>query len=110
MVVRRSGYITRPFDYILVKVLHYSLIGWERRATASQDHLTLAGELVWRQYNRPRLHRRLTLRSPSGTLGMGLATRVTMRVVVTIPLTVTPSLASEPEPPPLLGTLTGTLP
>jgi hypothetical protein len=32
---------------------------------------------------------------------MGLATRVTMRVVVTIPLTVTLSLASEPEPPPL---------
>jgi hypothetical protein len=25
------------------------------------------------------------------------------------PLTVTPSLASEPKPPPLLGTLTGTL-
>jgi hypothetical protein len=29
-----------------------------------------------------------------------------MRVVVTTPITVTPSLASEPEPPPLLGTLT----
>jgi hypothetical protein len=28
--------------------------------------------------------------SPSGTLGMGLATWVTMRVVVTIPLMVTP--------------------
>jgi hypothetical protein len=54
-------------------------------------------------------HRRLTLRSPSGTLGMGLATRVTMRVVVTIALTVTPSLASELEPLPLPGTLTGTL-
>jgi hypothetical protein len=27
MVVRRSGYLTRPFDYILVKVLHCSLIG-----------------------------------------------------------------------------------
>jgi hypothetical protein len=39
----------------------------------------------------------------------GVATRVTMRVVVTSPLTVTPSLASEPEPLPLLGTLTGTL-
>jgi hypothetical protein len=37
---------------------------------------------------------------------MGLATRVTMRVVVTIPLTVTPSLASELEPPPLSGNLT----
>jgi hypothetical protein len=56
----------------------------------------------------PRLHRRLTLRSPSGTLGMGLATRVTMRLIVTAPLTVTPGLASELEPPPLLGTSTGT--
>jgi hypothetical protein len=35
MVVRRSGYLTQPFDYIFVKVLHYSLIGWERRATTS---------------------------------------------------------------------------
>jgi hypothetical protein len=49
------------------------------------------------------------LKSPSGTLGMGVATLVTMRVVVTTPLTVTPTLASEPEPPPLPGTLTGTL-
>jgi hypothetical protein len=40
---------------------------------------------------------------------MGLATRVTMRVVVTIPLMVTPSLASKLESPPLPGTLTGTL-
>jgi hypothetical protein len=40
---------------------------------------------------------------------MGLATRVTMRVVVTIPLMVTPSLASKLESLPLLGTLTGTL-
>jgi hypothetical protein len=46
---------------------------------------------------------------PIGTLGMGFATRVTMRMVVTIPLTVTPSLASELEPPPLPGTLTGML-
>jgi hypothetical protein len=53
------------------------------------------GELIWRQHSRPRLHRMLTLRSPSGTLGMGLASRVTMRVVVTIPLIVTLSLASE---------------
>jgi hypothetical protein len=75
----------------------------------SCESLTLTGELVWRQHSRPRLHRRPTLRSPSGTLGMGLATRVTMRVVVTIPLTVTLSLAYELEPPPLLGTLTGTL-
>jgi hypothetical protein len=32
-----------------------------------------------------------------------------MRVVVTTPLTITPSLAFESEPPPLPGTLTGTL-
>jgi hypothetical protein len=32
-----------------------------------------------------------------------------MSVVVTIPLMVTLSLACEPEPPPLPGTLTGTL-
>jgi hypothetical protein len=101
--------LTRPFDYNFVKVLHCSLIGWERHATASQDHLALVGKLVWRQHSRPRLHRRLTLRSPSGTLGMGLAAQVTMTVVVTILLTVTPSLASEPEPPPLPGTPTGML-
>jgi hypothetical protein len=40
---------------------------------------------------------------------MGVATRVTKRVVVITPLKVTPSLASEPKPPPLTGTLTGTL-
>jgi hypothetical protein len=109
MVVSRSGYLTQLFDYILVKVLHCSLIGWERHSIASQDHLALTGELVWRQHSRPRLHRGLTLRSPSGTLGVGVATRVTMRVVVTTPLTVTPSLTSDPEPPSLLGTVTGTL-
>jgi hypothetical protein len=101
--------VIRPFDCILVKVLHYSLIGWERHTIASHDHLTLMGELTWRQHSRPRLHCRLTLRSPSGTLSMGVATQVTMRVVVTTPLMVTPSLASEPEPLPLLGTPTGTL-
>jgi hypothetical protein len=109
MVVKRSSYLTQPFDYILVKVLHCSLIGWERRATASQDNLALTSELVWRQHSRPRLHRMLTLRSPSGTLGMGLATQVIMRVIVTILLTVTLSLASEPEHPPLPGTLTSML-
>jgi hypothetical protein len=67
------------------------------------------GEAAWRQHSRPRLHHRLTLRSPSGTLGMGVATRVTMRVVVITPLKVTLSLASELEPPPLPGTMTGTL-
>jgi hypothetical protein len=92
-----------------MKVLHCSLIRWERHATSSQDHLTLAGELAWRQHSRPRLHHRLTLRSPSGTLGMGVATRVTMRVAVITPLKGTLSLASEPEPPPLPGTLTGML-
>jgi hypothetical protein len=38
----------------------------------------------------------------------GVATWVTMRVITT-PITLTPSLAFEPEPPPLLGTLTGML-
>jgi hypothetical protein len=65
--------------------------------------------LVWRQHSRQQLHRRLTLRSPSGTLGMEVATQVTMRVVVTTPLTVALCIASEPEPPPLPGTLTGML-
>jgi hypothetical protein len=40
---------------------------------------------------------------------MGVATQVTMRVVVTTPLMVTSSLASKPEPPPLLVTLTAIL-
>jgi hypothetical protein len=107
MVVRRSGYLTRAFNYTLVKVLNCNLIGWERHTTASQDHLTHTGELGWRQHSRPRLHHRLTLRSPSETLGMGVPTQVTMRVAVTTPLTVTPSLVSKPEPPSLPGTLTG---
>jgi hypothetical protein len=34
MVTRWSGYLTRPFDCIIVKVLYYNLIGWERRAMA----------------------------------------------------------------------------
>jgi hypothetical protein len=109
MVARRSSYLTRAFDCIVVKVLHYSLIGWERCATASQDHLALVSELVWRQHSRTRLHHRLTRRSPSGTLGMGVATRVTMRVVVTTPLRITLSLASKSEPPPLPSTRTGML-
>jgi hypothetical protein len=92
-----------------VKVLHCSLIRLERHATTLQDHLALTCELSWRQHSRPRLHHRLTLRSPSGTLGMGVATQVTMRVVVTTPLTVAPRLAYEPKPPPLPGTLTGML-
>jgi hypothetical protein len=89
--------------------LTLNLIRWEMCATTSQDHLAHTDELAWRQHSRPRLHRRLTLRSPSGTLGMGVATWVTLRVLVTTPLTFTSSLASEPEPSPLLGTLTGTL-
>jgi hypothetical protein len=40
---------------------------------------------------------------------MGVATWVTMRVVVITPLKGTLSLASEPEPPPLPGTLTDML-
>jgi hypothetical protein len=109
MVTRQSGYLTQPFDCILVKVLHCSLIGWERCTTASQDHLALMGKLAWRQHSRPRLHRRLTLKCPSGILSMEVATRVTMTVVVTTPLTITPSLASELEPLPLSGTPIGTL-
>jgi hypothetical protein len=85
-------------------VLHYSLFRWDRHAIASQDHLALVGKLAWRQHSRPRLHHRLTLRRPSDTLGMGVATQLTMRVVVTTPLTVTSSLASKPEPSPLPGT------
>jgi hypothetical protein len=53
MVARRSSYLTRALDCTSVKVLHCSLIGWERHATASQGHLALAGELVWRQHSRP---------------------------------------------------------
>jgi hypothetical protein len=109
MVARRSSYLTRAFNCTLVKILHCSLIGWEKHAIASQDHLTLMGELAWRQHSRPRLHHRLTLRSPSRTLGTGVATRVTMRVAVTAPLMITLSLPLEWEPPPLPGTLTGTL-
>jgi hypothetical protein len=109
IIVRRTGYLTQPLHYILVKVLHYSLIKWERCATASQDHHALMGNLAGRQHNMTRLHCRLTLRSPSGTLGMRVAIRVTMRAVVNTPLMVTPDQASEPEPPPPLGTLTSTL-
>jgi hypothetical protein len=47
-VARRSGYLTRAFDCTIVKVLHYSLIRWERCAIASLDHLALAGEHAWR--------------------------------------------------------------
>jgi hypothetical protein len=53
MVAGRSSYVTRAFDCTLVKVLHYTLIGWEMRTTASQNHLALMGELVWRQHSRP---------------------------------------------------------
>jgi hypothetical protein len=46
---------------------------------------------------------------PQRNTGYGVATRVTMMLVVTTPLRITPSLAFEPESPPLLGTLTGML-
>jgi hypothetical protein len=42
-------------------------------------------QLAWRQHSRPRLLNWLTLRSPSGTLGTRVATRVTMRVAMTTP-------------------------
>jgi hypothetical protein len=48
IVARQSGYLTRAMDCTLVKVLHCSLIRWERCAIASQDHLALVGEPVWR--------------------------------------------------------------
>jgi hypothetical protein len=35
MVARQSSYLTQAFDCTLVKVLHYSLIGWESCTTAS---------------------------------------------------------------------------
>jgi hypothetical protein len=108
MVARRSSYLTWDFECTHVKVLHCRLIRWDRRTTALQDHLALVRKLVWRPHSRPRLHCRLTRRIPIGTLGMRLATRVTMRVVVTTSLMVTPRVASELEPLPLPGTLTST--
>jgi hypothetical protein len=108
MVARRYGYLTRAFDCTPVKFLYYSLIGWQRRATASQDHLTLIGEITWRQHSRPQLHHWLTIRGPSGTLGTEVTSWVTMRVVTT-PLMVIPSVPSEPEPSPLPGTMNGML-
>jgi hypothetical protein len=36
MVTRRSGYLTQAFDCTLVKVLHCSLIRWERHTTVLQ--------------------------------------------------------------------------
>jgi hypothetical protein len=107
MVTRRSSYLTWSFDCCESLTLQFDRMGKVRHSFVGPP--TLAGELVWRQHSRPRLHCRLTLRSPSGTLGMGVATRLTMRVVVITPLKVTPSLASEPEPLPLPSTLTGTL-
>jgi hypothetical protein len=38
----------QAFNRTLVKVLHCSLIGWERRTTASQNYLSITGELAWR--------------------------------------------------------------
>jgi hypothetical protein len=73
---------------------HYSFVGPPRTHERVR--------MVW-------LHHRLIPRSPSGTLGMELAIQVTMRVIVTIPLTVTPRLAFGSEPLPLSITLTGTL-
>jgi hypothetical protein len=64
------------------------------------------GELVWRQHNRPRLHHRLT--EPQWDTGYGGGYSGHHEGGSYYPLTVTPSLASELEPPPLPGTLTGT--
>jgi hypothetical protein len=80
MVTMQSGYLTRAFNYTLIRVLHCSLIGWERRAIASQDHLALVGELAWRWL----------LGLPWGWL-------------------LPPHSYPEPEPSPLPGTLTSTL-
>jgi hypothetical protein len=93
-----------------VKVLYCSLIRWERQAklhrmtTHSRQSLH-GGSTAGHDY---------TAGSRSGALVghwvcMGVATWVTMRVVVTTPLTVTLSLASELEPPLVPGTPTGTL-
>jgi hypothetical protein len=38
MVIRQYGYITRPFDYILVKVLHCMLIRIERHDYTAESH------------------------------------------------------------------------
>jgi hypothetical protein len=38
MVIRQYGYITRPFDYILVKVLHCMLIRMERHDYTAESH------------------------------------------------------------------------
>jgi hypothetical protein len=45
-----------PLRLYSCESLTLQLIRWERHATTSQDHLTLASELVWRQHSRPRLH------------------------------------------------------
>jgi hypothetical protein len=55
------------------------------------------------------LHCMRTLKSPSGTLGMRVAIRVTTRAVVNTPIMATLGQASELEPPPPLATPTGTL-
>jgi hypothetical protein len=62
MVIRQSSYLTWPHDYILVKVLHYSLIGWERHATTSLDRLVLAA----RSYGGSTTDHDYTAGSPSG--------------------------------------------
>jgi hypothetical protein len=49
------------------------------------------------------------LGAPVGHWVWGVATQVTMRMVVITPLKVTLSLVSEPKPPPLSGALIGKL-
>jgi hypothetical protein len=40
MFIRPSGYLIQPFNYIPVKVLHCSLIGWERCRTTSHSRVS----------------------------------------------------------------------
>jgi hypothetical protein len=98
-----------PLTVLLQKSYNAVLSDGRGAPLALQDHLAFAGKLAWRQHCRPRLHCKLTLRSPNGTLGMGVTTWVTMGLVVITPRMVIPSLASELEPLPLPSTLTGTL-
>jgi hypothetical protein len=77
----------------------YSFIGPPR--THGRAHMEAAQQTMTTPQTHPQ--------EPQWDIGMGVATQITLRVVVTTPLTIISSLASEPEPPPLPGTLTGTL-
>jgi hypothetical protein len=79
--------------------VHHSFTGPPR--THERAHMKAAQQATTTSYAQPQ--------ECQWDTGMVVATRVTMRVVFTTPLMVTPSLASELEPPPLPGTSTGTL-